>query len=232
MNAPAARLVDRMRAVAFDLDGTLIDSVPDLAAAANYALVDVGATPIAQEAIAAMVGGGIEVLVERALTRAFSTRPTADLHGRALACFREYYAEHLYDRSRVFLGVVAALRALREEGLALCCITNKAATFAEPLLAAAGLAPYLDHVFSPELRAERKPAPDLLLRACNALDVRPVELLYVGDSCADVGAARAAGCPVAAVDYGYHQGQLRGEFAPDWLIGSLTEVIALPALDR
>ena len=226
---PAARLIDRLHAVAFDLDGTLIDSVPDLAAATNHALTAVGAAPLPQEQIAAMVGGGIEVLVERALTCVHGGPPAPDLHARALADFRAHYAAHLYERSRGFSGVITALDRLQAEGLALCCITNKAAAFAEPLLAAAGLARFIPRVFTPQHRRERKPQPVLLERACDVLGVAPTQLLYVGDSAADVGAARAADCPIAAVDYGYHHGALTGEHAPDWLISALPEIVALPA---
>lgn len=228
MNAGAARLVSRLRGVVFDLDGTLIDTVPDLARATNAVLAHRGVPPLTEQQVAALVGGGIEALVVRALTLAIGAPPRTVELASALARFREFYRDHLFERSRVYAEVVPALEALRNRGLALCCVTNKAAVFAEPLLEAAGIDRFLDGIFCPASSDERKPHPTLLLRACGRLHSEPARVLCVGDSWADVGAARAAGCPVAAVDYGYHHGQLCGEHAPDWLISRLTDVVSLP----
>jgi phosphoglycolate phosphatase len=229
MKRPSPRLVDRLDAVALDLDGTLIHSAPDLARAANRMLRDLDAPPLDEARIEDLVGGGIELLVRRALALALDGPASEAVVERGLESFRATYRAHLFEHSRVYPSVVPALEALRAEGLELCCITNKAAAFAEPLLAAAGLDRYVPRVFSPQHARERKPQPVLVERACGVLGVAPAHLLCVGDSAADVGAARAAGCPVVAVDYGYHHGGLTGEHAPDWLISGLTEIVALPA---
>jgi phosphoglycolate phosphatase len=221
------RLVDHLRAVAFDLDGTLVDSVPDLAAAANAMLHALDRAPLPDAAIAAMVGDGVDRLVERALTAAGSATDAA-AQGAARALFRAQYAGAVFDRSRVYPGVVEGLTALADRGLPLACVTNKASGFTLPLLDAAGLAPFFALTLCADRADQRKPQPYLLQAACAHFDAAPAALLYVGDGPADIGAARAAGCPVAAVDYGY--GTLDPAAAADWTIGRLIDIVTLPAI--
>jgi phosphoglycolate phosphatase len=217
-----------IRAAAFDLDGTLVDSAPDLAAAANAMLETLGYTPLPERRIARLVGGGIDRLVDGVLAE--STGHTAEPVALATAAglFRRRYAEHLFERSRVYPGVADGLRGLRALGIKLCCVTNKHSTFTLPLLDAAGLAGYFAFALCADRAEARKPAPDLLIAACERLEVEPYELLYVGDSCADIAAARAAGCFIAVVNYGYDQGHSLPDERPDWLIGSLGDLVALP----
>ncbi|HMA32067.1 MAG TPA: phosphoglycolate phosphatase [Casimicrobiaceae bacterium] len=222
----------RFRAVAFALDGTLVDSAPDLAATANATLEALGHAPLPEARVAALIGGGVERLVEGALAASTGRAAAAGALAAALALFRRSYAERLFDRSRVYPGVVEGLEALDALGIACCCITNKASAFTLPLLDAAGLGRRLAFALCADRREERKPAPDMLLAACLRLHVAPAELLYVGDSRIDIEAARAAGCPVAVVDYGYHQGYSLADERPDWIIGSLVELSALPAMPR
>jgi phosphoglycolate phosphatase len=217
------RLVDRLRAVAFDLDGTLVDSVPDLAAAANAMLATLGRRTLDDAAIAAMVGDGVDKLVERALV-ASGIAPDAATSSEARAAFRARYADALFVRSTVYPGVVEGLTALRDKGLPLACVTNKASAFTLPLLDAAGLAPAFALTLCADDPRQRKPRPDLLHAACVHFEIPPEALLYVGDSAADAGAARAAGCPFAAVDYGY--GSLTHADV-QWLIARLPDIITL-----
>jgi len=220
----------RVRAVAFDLDGTLVDSAPDLAAAANAMLEALGHARLPESRIAALIGNGIDRLVEGALAastgRATGSRPLTT----ATALFRRCYAERLFDRSRVYPGVIEGLEALDALGVPRCCITNKASAYTLPLLDAADLARRLAFALCADRPDERKPAPGMLVAACGRLGVDPGEMLYVGDSRIDVEAARAAGCPVAVVDYGYHQGFSLAAEHPDWIIGSLVELSALPVM--
>jgi phosphoglycolate phosphatase len=220
-------LLGRIRGLAIDLDGTLIDTLPDLATAANAALAARGHRTLPAAQLEGFIGNGIDRLVERALTASLGTRPHATELDLAVRAFRDAYARNLFERSRIYPGVIEGLRVLRSVGLRLCCMTNKAAEFAQPLLAQAGLAEHFEDCFSPATPAERKPNPALVLRACGLFEVEPTALLVVGDSRADVGAARAAGSRVAAVTYGYHQKRLVGDHAPDWFISSLVEVLAL-----
>lgn len=202
-----------IRGIAFDLDGTLIDSAPDLVAAAQQVLRELDAPGLSAARIVTFIGGGIELLVERTVTASLGRPPEAAVLQAAIEGFRRHYAAHLFDRSRVYPGVHQTLAALQARGLRNCCVTNKAAEFAVPLMVAAGLAPLLEFTLSPATPAERKPGPALLQQASKRLSVPLAALLMVGDSAADLGAARNAGCPVLLVRHGY--GGDLGQAAPD-----------------
>jgi len=225
------RLIEQFRAVAFDLDGTLVDSAPDLADAANAMLKARGLKVLLESRIAMFIGDGIDALVERALGESADRSPGPAELREAAAVFRSLYGKRLFERGRVYPGVVEGLRALREANIARCCITNKHSTFTLPLLDAAGLAGLLDFALCADRPEHRKPAPYLLVAACQRLGISPAKMLYVGDSRADIEAARAAGCPVAVVDYGYSQGLSLAEQEPDWIIGSLEGLATLPPAD-
>lgn len=222
------KLVERVRAAAFDLDGTLVDSAPDLAAAANAMLESLGHTPLPESRVRAMIGAGVERLIERALTESAGAGPGAEALAAGGEVFRRQYARQLFHLSRVYPGVEEALDRLLQAGLRLCCVTNKHSDFALPLLEAAGLGYFFEFTLCANSQANRKPNPDLLLAACRRLEIRSQELLCVGDSAADVAAARAAGCPIAAVSYGYNGERPVALERPDWLIDSLTEIAGLP----
>jgi phosphoglycolate phosphatase len=195
---------ERVRAAAFDLDGTLIDTIGDLAAAVNVMLRLLGARELPEPRVGALVGNGVEQLVQSALKESLGKTPTHSAHqSAALGLFRQLYAQGLFRRSRVYPGVVQGLQALADRGIVLCCITNKDSMFAEPLIREAGLSSFLAFTLCADRAEDRKPSPNMLLSACSRLGVTPAEMLYVGDSSVDIAAARAAGCPVIAVSYGY-----------------------------
>lgn len=227
------KLNERIRAVAFDLDGTLIDTMGDLAASVNLMLGMLGAKELPEARVRALVGNGVETLVQRALNESVGDSPThAAQRSAALTLFRRLYGHGLFKRSEVYPGVVDTLRSLSEAGLALCCITNKDSVFAEPLLRAAGLSEFLSFTLCADRAADRKPSPNMLLAACSRLGIAPAEMLYVGDSSMDIAAARAAGSPVIAVSYGYgkdHAGGA-GDVQPDGRVDDMTEIVALCVL--
>ena len=222
------KLTDRILAVALDLDGTLIDTMPDLAAAVNLTLRMLGARPLAEERVAALVGNGVESLVGGALRASVGD---AAMHpGReaaALDLFRRQYGQALFRRSQVYPGVRQALEALADMRLPLCCITNKHSEFTVPLLVAARLSEFFAFTLCADRVEDRKPSPNLLLTACARLCIAPAEMLYVGDSAVDVAAARAAGCPVIAVTYGYGNERPSGDRKPDGVAGKLTDLLAM-----
>jgi phosphoglycolate phosphatase len=190
-------------AVAFDLDGTLVDTLPDLHEAANRMLGDLGRPKVVDSAVRAYVGDGVDRMVKRLLTGDPDGEPDAALFDRAGNVFRTHYARVLSRASRPFPGVVEGLQEMRRHGLRLACITNKPAGFAEPLLRDIGLAPYLDLVLSGDSLPRRKPDPSPLLHCAQVFGVPASRLLMIGDSPNDTRAARAAGCPVFCVPYGY-----------------------------
>lgn len=221
------RPIDCLQAVAFDLDGTLVDSAPDIAEAVNVMLRMFGYTPLPQHCISALIGNGVERLVEGALAQSVGQPPNPTLLRTAVGLFERLYLGHLFEQSRVYPGVIEALEALRAGGISLCCITNKNSLFALPLLKAARLDAFFAFTLCADRREERKPRPDLLLAACARFAITPPGLLYVGDSRNDVIAACAAGCPIALVDYGYNHGLPIAQEAPDWIIENLTQIVAL-----
>ena len=225
-------LLERVRAIAFDLDGTLIDTAPDLALAANTMLESLGYPPLAKRQIEALIGDGIDKLVEGVLMESIDHVAGPAMLGAARVQFRQLYAARLFERGGVYPAVITTLEALAGRGIQLCCVTNKHSAFTLPLLDAAGLTPFLAFAICADHADERKPKPDLLLAASARLGIAPSEMLYVGDSPADIAAARAAGCPVAAVDYGYTDRARLAEAHPDWIIGSIAEFVALSAEPR
>jgi phosphoglycolate phosphatase len=223
------KLAERIRAVAFDLDGTLIDTMGDLAAAVNLMLSMLGARELPESRVRALVGNGVEQLVLRALNESVGNTATHSAQrSAALALFRRLYSQGLFKRSKVYPGVVQALRSLAEAGISLCCITNKDSVFAEPLLKEAGLGELLAFTSCADRAEDRKPSPNMLLAACSRLCIAPAEMLYVGDSSMDIAAARAAGSPVIAVSYGYGKDHTdgAGDVLADGRVDELTELVA------
>lgn len=197
-----------VKAVLLDLDGTLLDTVLDLHAAADGMLADLGRPPVAIEDIRAYVGRGIPNLVKRILAGNLEAAddpapPPED----ALAAFKKHYAEVNGRASRPFPGAVAGLEALKAKGLPLGVITNKAGAFTSVLLDRTGLAPYLDVVVPGDLLPKPKPDPMPVIWACGRLGVSPADALLIGDSVHDFKAGRGAGCKVFLVPYGYNEGQ-------------------------
>jgi len=196
-----------LRAVLIDLDGTLLETAPDLAHAANCVRAHFGLTALAVQRVAQFVGKGTDILVHRSVTD--------DLHGRlpeaqfvqAKAVFEREYRAVNGTLSHVFDRVPQALARLREVGLGLACVTNKPSEFTHALLERTGLLPALDAVVCGDEVPRRKPHPDLLLEACARLGVSPSAALLIGDSDNDVHAAHAAGCSSLLVETGYNEGQ-------------------------
>jgi len=226
-----ARLPAGVRAVAFDLDGTLVDSAPDIAAAANATLDSLGMARVPEARVALAIGDGVDMLIERTLTESAGSTPAPDRLAAGIARFREEYAKRAWVASRLYPGVAEGLDALRARGLSLACVTNKASRFTGEVLERAGLASRFDLVCCADTPEQRKPRPDLLLGACAKLRVAPREMLFVGDSSIDVAAARAAGCPVVLVDYGYTRGRPASEAGADAVIRSLVDLAGASCTD-
>jgi phosphoglycolate phosphatase len=211
------------RAVLFDLDGTLLDSAPDLAAAANAMLAELGLPARDPAVIATYIGKGIPKLVERTLTGSLDAVADPVLFARALPIYERYYAEESGRRSVPFPGVIEGLRALHDARLPLACITNKAERFTLDLLQRTGLDGFFPVVVCGDTVVRKKPDPEPVVTACARLDVRPADALMIGDSANDVQAARAAGCPVWCVPYGYNEGRPVETLDCDAIVPDLAE---------
>jgi len=209
----------RFRAALFDLDGTLVDTAPDLAAAANRMLAELGRGKLAEEIIRDYVGKGVANLVRRCI-EATGGGSEADRQS-ALEAFERHYSAGIADRSRPYPGVIDGLVVLEKAGIAMGCVTNKAQRFTEPLLELTGLRRFFRVVVSGDTVARKKPHGDPMLHAAAKLGTTPAETLVIGDSLNDVLSARAAGCPVVVVSYGYREGLSVEELGADAVVASV-----------
>jgi phosphoglycolate phosphatase len=217
----------KVSGIIIDLDGTLLDTIPDLAAAANAMLVELERSALDIALIRSFVGKGLSNLVERTLTASFDRAPDQTLMARAQPVFERHYVELNGRHTTMYPGVKQGLDRLRSAGFPLACVTNKSGRYTLPLLAQVGLAPYFRTVVFGDTLEVKKPHPAPLLHACAALEIEPRLTLMIGDSLNDTQAARAAGCPVICVTYGYNEGHDVRELDHDGLVDSLVEAVGL-----
>lgn len=210
-----------VEAVVIDLDGTLLHTAPDLAEAANRMLAEMGLAPIAEDLIKTYIGNGVSRLIKRVLTRSMDGEPAAELFATAQPIYEKHYLEVVSLNSRPFPDVVEGLKAMKQAGYRLACITNKAAKFTIPLLKDTGLHDYFELILSGDSLPKRKPDPLPLLHACEQFGVTPDKMLLIGDSLNDTQAARAAGCHVFCVPYGYNRGSDVRDLDLDAVVSSL-----------
>lgn len=210
--------------ILIDLDGTLVDTVPDLALAVNVMMERLGMQLYEEARVREWIGNGAERLVRRALAGAYEGEPPPDLFQHGYPIFLEAYKENVCRDSRPYEGVVEGLERLHKAGYALGCVTNKPARFTEPLLEELGLDIYFRITVSGDTLAKKKPDPEPLLYAADFFKVPPETCLMVGDSINDVQAARAAGFHIVCVNYGYNHGQDIRDAHPDAVIDSLEQL--------
>ncbi len=216
------------KAVLLDLDGTLLDTAPDLLDAANGMLRELDRPRVSIAEIRAYVGRGIPNLVKRLLAgRIDAADDPAPPPADALASFRRHYAESNGRHAAPYPGVREGLDRLAAMNLPLACITNKAEAFTKPLLARTNLAQHFKVVVSGDTLPRAKPDPMPLIWVCGHFDLKPKDMLMIGDSVNDARAARAAGCPVFIVPYGYNEGRDVRKLDCDAIVASLFEATAL-----
>ena len=217
------------RLVIFDLDGTLIDTIPDIAAAVDRAFVSLGYAPPGEARARNWVGNGSKKLIARALASELGCQE-ADLDGKLLArvqaVFFDCYETGCQQYSRLYTGVLPFLQYLEARNVALACVTNKPQRFTPQVLAGVGIERFFSMVLSGDSLPECKPHPAPLLAVATEMAVAPTEALMVGDSRNDVEAARAAGMPVVCVNYGYNYGESVEQLGADRVVGSLMELLA------
>lgn len=216
-----------VRAVAIDLDGTLLDTAPDLAAAANRMLAALGFRPLDSEVIKNFIGKGIANLVCRCLETALGREPDPAQLETGILSFSAQYERNLSDNSRPYPGAVKGLKTMLSAGFRLACVTNKAESFTRPLLERTGVADFFELTVSGDSLPEKKPHPLPLLHCAKVFRIAPAELLVIGDSRNDSEAARAAGCPIFCVSYGYHNGYELEDLGPVAIVDSLEEAARL-----
>lgn len=221
-------------AVIVDLDGTMVDTLGDFEVALNRMLAELSLPPVDRSLVGRTVGKGSEHLIRNVLAEQLrradsaagactATCPDAR-YEQAWRSYQNHYRAINGDFSEVYPGVREGLQALRSLGLPMACLTNKPRAFAVDLLEAKGLSPFFSHVFGGDSFERKKPDPLPLIRTCEALGSLPRHTLMVGDSENDGRAARAAGCPVVLVNYGYNHGQPIADAPHDALVASLAEL--------
>jgi phosphoglycolate phosphatase len=219
MSMPAPRLA------VIDLDGTLVDSVPDLAYCVDETMLQVDLPPRGEARVRQWVGNGVERLVRRALINSLEGEPEPSLFDRAYPIFLDLYSVHASERSRLFPGAREGLAFLKQAGARLGCVTNKASRFTVPLLRDLGVYDEFELVLSGDSLPKKKPDPLPLLYAAEHFGVKPREALLVGDSISDVKAARAAGFAVVCVSYGYNHGRDIRTAKPDAVVDTLSKLV-------
>ena len=205
-----------LQAAIVDLDGTMVDTLGDFEIALNRSLTDLDLPPVTRALVERTVGKGSEHLIRsvlahqlalpevKGLAHVCDARSVAHLYEAAWQRYQHHYLAINGEFAAVYPGVVDGLQQLRDAGLQLACLTNKPLSFAKPLLQAKGLDSFFTHVFGGDSFERKKPDPLPLFKTCEALGVKPSQALMVGDSSNDAQAARAAGCPVVLVRYGYN----------------------------
>ena len=222
-------ITNSIRAVILDLDGTLVDTAGEIAAALNRSLEELGLAGLPPKSVEALIGRGVRSLVERALQQV-EGGALMDVD-RATERFEAHYAQTVGTDARLFEGVMPGLRRLAEGGIAMGVVTNKPRVFTELLLGRLGIAEFFAAVVAGDDGIRRKPHGDMLLAACERMGSQPARSLMLGDSANDVLAARAAGCPVWCVPYGYNEGRAPETLNCDRLVATVEEA-ALEILRR
>jgi len=226
----------KLLAAIVDLDGTMIDTLGDFEVALNRSLADLDLPPVTRALVEHTVGKGSEHLIRSVLAhqlalpevkeqlRLCTSRGVDDLYEAAWQRYQHHYLAINGEFADVYPGVIEGLQQLLDAGLQLACLTNKPLSFAKPLLQAKGLDHFFMHVYGGDSFERKKPDPLPLLKTCEALGVMPAQALMVGDSSNDAQAARAAGCPVVLVRYGYNHGESVDGVDADAHVDALTQI--------
>lgn len=227
MNAPEPIAIVGIRAVIIDLDGTMLDTAPDFLVAVNRMRAELGLGELDIETITRFVGKGTENLMRRVLAVDYDAEEVEAHYPRALASYQQHYLAINGDYSSVYPGVREGLQVLKKKGLRLACVTNKPIAFALPLLEKKGLRPYFEIVYGGDSLPKKKPDPHPLLKVCEDFNLNPTQVVAIGDSSNDAQAARAAGCRVLTVPYGYNHGESIHNVDSDGIVPTLLDAANL-----
>jgi len=216
--------VSKPAMVLIDVDGTLVDSVPDLAYCVDEMMKAIGRDACGEAKVRNWVGNGVERLVKRALTGEMESEPDAADYERALPIFLSLYADNVSQRSVLYPGVREGLDYMKGAGYKMGCVTNKASQFTIPLLKDLGVHDQFEIIICGDTLSKKKPDPMPLLHAAQHFAVAPNQALMLGDSISDVKAARAAGFNIICMSYGYNHGEDIRNYQPDAVIDSMAEL--------
>jgi len=210
--------------VLIDVDGTLVDSVPDLAWCVDEMMRELAMPVHGEQKVRHWVGNGVERLVKRALINKLDGEPDDALYAKALPIFQDLYRDNTSKRSTLYDGVIEALEFLKGTGVQVGCVTNKASQFTLPLLEDMGIKKYFETIICGDMVERKKPDPMPLLQAAEKMGADPSKSLMLGDSVNDVTAARAAGFAIVCMPYGYNHGDDIRDSNPDAVIDSMADI--------
>ncbi|MEL7290592.1 MAG: phosphoglycolate phosphatase [Pseudomonadota bacterium] len=219
--------MSNIKLIAFDLDGTLLDSVPDLAIAADQAAQALGYPAVSEQQVRDYVGNGADVLIGRSLSRSLTVDPSLspELLTKARELFDDYYEQSGHKLSHLYPAVKETLAELHQAGFTLALVTNKPSKFVPDVLAKHGIDQYFSDVIGGDTFAEKKPNPMALNWLLDKHNCQPSDMLMVGDSSNDIKAAKNAGCRSFGLTYGYNHGEPIADSQPDFVADSIAELI-------
>ncbi|EIJ68514.1 phosphoglycolate phosphatase [Pasteurella bettyae] len=220
----------QFKLIGFDLDGTLVNSLPDLALSVNSALQEFDLPQASEELVLTWIGNGADILIQRALTwakeqsgKSLTKSEISKLKER----FNYFYGENLCNISRLYPNVKTTLEKLKAQGFILAVVTNKPTRHVQPVLSAFGI----DHLFSEMLGGQSlpaiKPHPAPLYYLCGKFGLYPHQILFVGDSKNDILAAHSAGCPAVGLTYGYNYNIPIADSHPDWVFDNFADLLTI-----
>jgi phosphoglycolate phosphatase len=227
MNSSAKISFKGIRAAIIDLDGTMVDTAPDFQVAINRMREELHLAPLALDTITDFVGKGSENLMRRVLGVDFEENEVERRFELALQRYQYHYLQINGDHSELYAGVHEGLLAMKKGGVRLACVTNKPIAFARPLLEKKRLIDLFEVIYGGDSLAHKKPHPRPMLTVCNDFDLQPEQVVAIGDSSNDSEAARAAGCRVLTVPYGYNHGQPVQTIDTDGIVESLLDAANL-----
>ena len=211
----------------FDLDGTLVDTAPDLAWAVDAMLHALDMPARGETKVRSWIGNGVERLVKRALTDDFSAEPAQELYERGFPLFMQLYADNACVKSQIYPGVLEAITYLKQIDCKLACVTNKRDLFTRKVLETLELHKEFEITISGDTLAKKKPDPLPLLHCAEFFGLRPEDGLMIGDSSTDINAAKNAGLQMLYVTYGYNQGRNIEHLPINEIVDSLSELPTL-----
>jgi len=216
-----------VRAAIIDLDGTMLDTIPDFHVAINGMRAELALQPITQDRIALMVGKGSENLIRSVLALDLDAAGVEAKFEAAMDAYQRHYLSINGNYSALYPDVIEGLTAMKAQGLRLACVTNKPIAFTTPLLKLKGLDGFFEVVYGGDSLPRKKPDPLPLQTVCADFGLQPAQVVAIGDSSNDAQAARAAGCPVLTVPYGYNHGQAIQETDSDGIVATLLDAARL-----
>lgn len=220
----------QFKVIGFDLDGTLVNSLPDLAFCVNSVLADFHLPQAPEEQVLTWIGNGASILIQRALDWALpqtklSLTPQEEQHLKNK--FDQYYGENICTKSRLFPNVKTTLQTLKEQGYILAIVTNKPTVYVEPVLEAFGIAEFFTDTLGGQSLPAIKPHPAPLYYLCGKYGIFPEQMLFVGDSKNDILAAQRAGCPVVGLTYGYNYNTPIADSNPNWVFDDFAQILTI-----